>query len=142
MKNLSIIALLIITACSSSEKDKTEADRALIIATELEFAKMAEEVGVAAAFYEFAADSAVINRGGKLIKGKEAIREYYQSAIRPGTRLIWSPDFADVSGDLGYTYGKYTHLVPDSIGNFTEHHGIFHTVWRREKDGRWRFVWD
>jgi ketosteroid isomerase-like protein len=142
MKHLSAIALLIITACSSQQTGTTEADRAQIIRTELDFAKMAEEEGVAAAFYEYASDSAVINRGGNLIKGKEAIREYYQSSLKPGTKLIWAPDFADVSGDIGYTYGKYTHLVPDSTGIFSEHHGIFHTVWKREKDGRWRFVWD
>ena len=101
----------------------TEADRALIIATELDFAKMAEEEGVAAAFYEFASDSAVINRGGNLIKGKEAIREYYQSSLKPGTKLIWAPDFADVSGDIGLYLRK---IYPSGA---RQHRKFFRTSW-------------
>jgi len=85
----------------------------------------------------------VILRGGKLNQGAgEAIREYYQQNLKPGTKLQWAPDYTDVSGDLGYTYGRYTHLVPDSSGNVTESHGIFHTVWKRQSDGSWRYVWD
>lgn len=134
---------MILTAgCSSPSDSNTQKYKAQIIQTELDFAKMADEAGVAAAFYEYAADSAVIGRGGKVIKGREAIREYYEKNLRPGTRLQWTPDFADVSGDIGYTWGNYTHLVPDSAGNITESHGVFHTVWKRQPDRSWRFVWD
>ncbi|MCX6240170.1 MAG: hypothetical protein NTY07_21955, partial [Bacteroidia bacterium] len=76
-------------------------------------------------------------------KGKEAIRKQYASFPRKA-KLDWAPDFADVSasGDLGYTYGKYTLTSTDSIGNITQSGGIFHTVWKRQPDGQWRFVWD
>jgi len=120
----------------------TGRDREEIVTTERDFAVMAEEEGVAAAFYHFAADSAVILRGGKLIRGREAIRDYYLQNLKPGTKLQWAPDYTDVSGDLGYTYGRYTHQVPDSSGNITESLGMFHTVWKRQPDGSWRFVWD
>jgi ketosteroid isomerase-like protein len=142
MKHLLILVLIMTTACSSPSEKSMEKYKAQIIQTELDFAKMADEAGVAAAFYEYAADSAVIGRGGKIIKGREAIRDYYENALMPGTRLQWAPDFADASGDIGYTWGKYTHLVPDSTGNITESHGVFHTVWKRQPDGSWRFVWD
>ncbi len=133
-----LIVPLLIVSC----KAKTGRDRESIIGTEREFAIMAEEKGIAEAFFHFAADSAVILRGGKLIKGREAIRDYYDTGLKPGTKLKWTPDFADVSGDLGYTYGKYIHQVPDSSGNIIESHGMFHTVWKRQPDGSWRFVWD
>lgn len=129
---------LIIVSC----KTDTGRDREDIVSTEREFAIMAGEAGVAEAFYHFAADSAVILRGGKLIRGREAIRDFYNQNLKPGTKLLWAPDYADVSGDLGYTYGRYTHQVPDSTGNITESHGMFHTVWKRQSDGSWRFVWD
>jgi len=103
---------------------------------------MAAEEGIAAAFYAYASDSAVISRGGNLIHGREAIRDYYLRTIKPGTTLQWEPDFADVSGDLGYTWGQYTISVPDISGRQTVSHGIFHTVWKRQPDGTWRFVWD
>ena len=142
MKHLLLLVLIMTTACSSPSEKSTEKQKAEVIQTELDFAKMADEAGVAAAFYEYAADSAVIGRGGKIIKGREAIRDYYAKALKPGTSLQWAPDFADVSGDIGYTWGKYTHFVPDSTGKITESHGVFHTVWKRQTDGSWRFVWD
>ena len=133
-----VAILLIIFSC----KTNTVKDRENIIRTEHKFAEMAAEKGIADAFYHFAADSAVILRGGKLIKGKSAIRDYYLKNLKPGTRLLWEPDHADASGDLGYTWGKYTHMVPDSTGKITKSYGIFHTVWKRQADGNWRFVWD
>ena len=62
----------------------------------------------------------------------------------PKAKLEWIPDFVDVSasGDLGYTYGKYTITTIDSIGQTIKRGGIFQTIWKRQPDGRWRFVWD
>jgi ketosteroid isomerase-like protein len=56
----------------------------------------------------------------------------------------WSPDFIDVSkeGDMAYTYGKYVWQSPDSTGKMNVSNGIFHTVWKRQVDGSWKYVWD
>lgn len=142
IKSSQFLAALLLLLFAASCRNNEMEERSKIISTELEFAKMAADKGIAEAFYEYAADSAVINRGGNLIRGKDAIREYYRNNLRPGSRLIWTPDFADVSGNLGYTYGRYTFVVTDSAGNPHESHGIFHTVWQRQPDGKWRFVWD
>ena len=133
-----VVSAIIVMSCTRHH----DRYRAEIIDTEHEFAAMASEKGIAEAFYMFAADSAVILRGGRLIRGRDAIRDYYSLNLRSGTKLLWAPDFADVSGDIGYTYGRYTHMVPDSAGAMTESHGIFHTVWKRQNDGSWRYVWD
>jgi len=124
---------------TSPEKLKSE-----LYAVEKEFCAMAQTEGVQKAFVYFAADSAVILRRGQLLKGKEAILKQYESFPRKGSKLEWAPDFADVSvsGDLGYTYGKYTLTSTDSIGHTTKNEGVFHTVWKRQPDGQWRFVWD
>ena len=69
----------------------------------------------------------------------------FQSFFVPVIEInSWKPDFVDVSssGDLGYTYGQYTFIRLDSIGNETASQGIFHTVWKRQSDGNWRFVYD
>lgn len=139
----SVFLALILTACSTGT-GKVMADKykGEILQTEADFAKMAQEQGIAPAFYSFADNDAVISRGGSLIRGKDAIKEYYESHLKPGTVLQWTPEFVEVSGDLGYTFGKYTHMVPDSTGNIIKSTGIFHTVWKRQDDGTWRFVWD
>ena len=140
-----IVFVAIINACqlpsgpSSPEKLKSE-----LFAVEKEFCAMAQKEGVQKAFVYFAADSAVILRNSQLLKGKEAIRLQYASFPQKGSKLEWAPDFADVSasGDLGYTYGRYTLTSTDSIGHTTKNEGVFHTVWKRQPDGQWRFVWD
>jgi ketosteroid isomerase-like protein len=103
---------------------------------------MAKEEGIEKAFTTFAAADAVLMRGNKLIEGIKNIEEHYKNQTSKG--LSWAPDFVDVaaSGDLGYTYGHYTYSYIDSTGKAAEDKGIFHTVWKRQADGTWRFVWD
>jgi ketosteroid isomerase-like protein len=144
MKLMVIFFLLFFVSCHNHPKivDR-ESLKAEIVRTEQNFASLAKEKGVAEAFGYFADSSAVIQRGNGLIIGKDSIRAFYQSRIKPGTILDWAPDFVEVSvaGDLGYTYGKYTISIPDSTGQPVKSSGIFHTVWKKKPDGTWRFVW-
>ncbi len=120
-----------------------EKARKEILQAEADFDKMANEVGIKEAFIEFAADSAVLNRRG-VVKGKKAISDFYDNNLAPNTSLTWKPEFVDVSssGDLGYTYGPFTYTSFDSLGNKRETNGIFHTVWKKQKDGSWKYVYD
>lgn len=132
-------------SCTAPASNKQETARKEILQAEKEFDKMASEKGIAEAFTYYA-DSNAVKRGpaDSLIYGKSGIREFFSQARFSSATLRWTPDFADASasGDLGYTYGKYTWLSKDSTGNIHEASGIFHTVWKKQKDGSWRFVWD
>ena len=121
-----------------------EKARQEIIQTERDFNNLAEKQGLPVAFSHYADSSAVINRGGAVIHGKDSIRLYYQASRFKSMSLTWEPDFAAVSSsaDLGYTYGKYLLTARDSTGKETRSRGIFHTVWKKQSDGQWRFVWD
>ena len=114
-----------------------------IVETEKEFAALAQKEGIPKAFMAFAAEDAVLMRNNTLVIGKEALRESFQESPE-NVSLIWKPDFVDVSasGDLGYTYGKFIYTSTDSLGNENVAEGIFHTVWKRQADGTWKFVWD
>nr|WP_262917559.1 nuclear transport factor 2 family protein [Aestuariivivens sediminicola] len=103
---------------------------------------MAQKEGMRTAFLNFAADEAVLLRNDSLIKGRPGIAYYMKNANSKG--LHWEPEFADVSasGDLGYTYGEYTYSYTDSTGTVQTARGIFHTVWKRQADNSWKFVWD
>jgi ketosteroid isomerase-like protein len=107
---------------------------------------MATDQGIPAAFEAYAADDAVILRGDSLIQGKKAIRKYYDQRYDGKDKVVlaWKPDFVEAaaSGDLGYTYGSYKYVVTDSLGVVKTYTGIFHTVWQRQTDGSWRYVWD
>lgn len=139
---ITLTMLILLMACQP--KPDLEKASAEIRHAEEAFAKLADEKGVAQGFYEFAAEGAVINRGG-LIEGRVAIKAFYEPMEKAGTKFRWEPDTVIVteSGELGYTYGKYEHLEKDSVGNLKiSGTGIFHTIWRKQKDGSWKFVWD
>ena len=136
--------LLILTACHSSSTNNIEKWKEEVVATEKAFNDMAQEKGLVEAFTYYAADSGGIRRSKKIIKGKEDIRKWYEGDVRPNETLTWSPTFVDVSnsGDLAYTYGDFIFTYYDTLGNQKQNKGIFHTVWKRQADNNWRFVWD
>ncbi len=113
--------------------------------TEKAFSDMAQKEGVARAFETYCANDVVMMRNNKLIKGKDALKAYFSDQNSSvNFKLSWEPDFVDVSssGDLGYTYGSYTLSYRDSTGKEIQNMGIFHTVWKRQPDQTWKFVWD
>lgn len=140
------IFLCLLLACQGPKKPHDPSQlKQEVTAAEAAFAKMAAEQGIAEAFAAFAAEDAVIKRqNDTLIKGPEAIRNYYSAPFYKSAKVEWKPDFVDVSanGDLAYTYGKYLWSSQDSTGKVSEQRGVFHTVWKRQKDGSWKYVWD
>lgn len=139
--------MLILISCNSgNEEQNIEKWKMEIVETEREFAEMAKRDGIPKAFLTYAAEEAVLMRNNTLIIGKEAMKNSFGNPD-PGhgrVELAWKPDFVDVSrsGDLGYSYGKYTYSVIDSTGAIKLDSGIFHTVWKRQANGEWKFVWD
>jgi ketosteroid isomerase-like protein len=90
-----------------------------------------------AAFTSFLADETVF-MGRKTLRGKAAVaadwKRFYDGARAP---FSWKPERVEVldSGRLGMTSGP----VYDENG---QRIGTFNSVWRRDKDGRWRIVFD
>ena len=112
--------------------------------TELAFSAYSDSIGIEEAFLKFSDENAVLMRGNEIIRGKKEIKDYFSNQSLKNTNLIWAPDFIDVSeaGDLAYTFGKYTYTYSDSLGNPISSTGIFHTVWKKQQSGEWKFVYD
>ena len=143
MRYFVTICLLATISCTGVNKQDRNSLIAEIENTEAAFSKMAADSGIAKAFIFFADDSAVLFRANTLYKGIENITTLVNQQPNKGVTLEWSPDFIDVasSGDLGYTYGKFIFSVTDSTGT-TSTEGMFHTVWKKQADGSWKYVWD
>ncbi len=141
-----IISALILAVAATSitlpqEKGLPSALSALI-AAERSFAKLSVEKGVREAFITFFADDGV-NFQPHPVNTKEAFSKQPAPAQRPPTILNWSPIYGDVaqSGDLGYSTGPYT--FEDRSGqNRPTSHGLFFSVWKKQRDGEWRVVID
>jgi len=105
--------------------------------TELAFARtMAERNHAAFAF--FIADEAVFLMGGKPLRGKAAVADYWKRFYaEPKAPFSWKPDHVQVldSGELGYSTGP----VFDEEG---KQFARFYSTWRREAGGAWRIVFD
>jgi ketosteroid isomerase-like protein len=141
-----IVIGIIMSTCNLHTKvvDNKNAEEEIRKA-EKDFEQMAAEKGIAEAFAFFADSNAVIKRGqDSIIHGKEGIRNYYSADYFKSASVKWSPDFVSVSksGDMGFTYGKFNWQSKDSTGKTNELKGIFHTVWKKQEDGTWKYVWD
>jgi ketosteroid isomerase-like protein len=138
----SLLLLILLCGCESldfKKKDDRAAQLDELLQTDADFAETAREQGYRKAFMEFMDDDAVLLRDNYLpIIGGDAVR--YVNSMNDTTFTVdWSPQAGDVSsaGDLGFTYGVY------ELRTDTERQtGTYVTVWRRNKEGRWRYVLD
>ncbi|MDI9256606.1 YybH family protein [Flavobacterium sedimenticola] len=145
-----IVALLTIAFLGCTKKEAvTQLDlepvKKEVLKAEEDFKVMAQTKGIPEAFYTFADSNAVIKReNDTLIIGKENIKLYYSDQKYQSAKVTWTPDFVDVSqdGSMGYTYGTYVWSIKDYQGKEREFKGVFHTVWKKQSDGSWKYTWD
>jgi ketosteroid isomerase-like protein len=109
-----------------------------------QFSELSKQMGMAHAFDFYMADSATMLRNGvPPVVGREAINKLFENTPE-GTQLIWEPEFADIaaSGDLGYTIGRWEYSTTDSAGETATAHGYYISVWKKQPNGSWKFVFD
>ena len=119
------------------EPDATEIARGSLIDAELAFARMSLEQGIRAAFLaSFAADGIVFEPSP--IHLREAWPQRPAPADPKTSRLEWQPAQAGVarSGDMGFTTGPWK--LTDARRPELVRHGVFFSVWQRDKAGLWR----
>jgi len=137
-----VILLLLLASCNNTEKpedDPTERYLQELQQADFDMAKFSREHGMRKAFMEFMDDDGVVLRDNNMpIVGANAI-EYITSMNDSTIVLTWEPKGGDVSksGDLGYTYGVYE--LKDSVNT---QKGTYVTVWKRQANGKWKFVLD
>jgi ketosteroid isomerase-like protein len=137
------VLMAAISSCHPENKN-IQGMKEEILVTEKAFKERVAEWGIRDAFVYFADENAVMVRNNNLIRGKKEIMEYYDRQDLQKIRLMWEPEFVEVArcGDLAYTYGSYTYSSKDSTGHEMISTGIFHTVWKKQEDGSWKFVYD
>ena len=91
-----------------------------------------------AAFTSYLAADAVFFGGGGVQRGKTAVAAAWKPFFeKPQAPFSWAPTDVEVldSGALGMSSGP----VYDPSGRRV---GTFNSIWRREKDGSWKVVFD
>lgn len=129
----------LIFAVSGSVADDSTAVRC----QEIAFSQSAENRNIEA-FKSFL-DSDARFVGNSVLTGPDEISAAWQVFFADdGPAIKWRPQFVEVLKDglLALTRGPYRMISRDSEGNVVEHWGTFNSVWRKNKDGKWRVVFD
>lgn len=132
------LLLLLITSCKHQE-DRETAKKELF-KTDRDFSQMSMEKGRNAAFLFYAADEVIMMRDGQVpLFGIKELDKSLEGVRDKQIRLQWIPLKADVSGNLGYTFGKWELRI---TGKDTVQYGTYVTVWKKQDNGRWQYVLD
>ncbi len=103
------------------------------------FSTLSAKQGFAAAFRQYAADDALLlPENGAALRGKATIEQSLQG-IPAGATLSWTPQSADVSGALGYTWGIYALTGADAAGQKTVTYGKYLSIWKKPS-GDWKLA--
>ena len=132
MRTLVFAAALLAAAPAFSQTP----DAAPIVAAERAFAADFPALGFGGSFQKWSRPDSILIDGGQA-QTVAAIFDGAPLTRQPGEPLIeWWPTFAGVarSGEMGFTTGP---AARDQEG-----YGHYFTVWRRQADGAWRWVYD
>jgi ketosteroid isomerase-like protein len=135
MRNLIVVTVLGLAGCASTLPPQQSVTPAPVIGAERAFAARAHEIGWIPAFCEYsAADSQLVGRAG-LVNAHERMCALPDDG---GRDLYWAPAFAGIarSGDFGFTTG------PASSDAAHTPAIQYFTVWRRQGDGTWKWIFD
>ena len=142
--NFFLAAAVLLCGCATNQPLRDPANPgAALLKADRDFAAYAQTHGVAEAFRAFAAENALsLPMDGVPIHGREAIAQSVTGL--PAGALTWQPVAADIarSGDLGYTWGTYELHAREEDGKPVRRHGKYVTVWKKERDGSWKFAVD
>lgn len=135
--------LYCLVACTAKSPDP-DALKAEIVAVEAAFNASVTQNGIHHGFLEFAAEDAIMIRNSQATEGKPAIAARFGKSSDTGQKLTWSPRKIEVaqSGELAYSFGDFTYMATDSLGDVDTLTGHFCTIWKRQPDGSWKFVVD
>jgi len=134
--------IYIILSCNNKKDDKKPVhNKKELMEVDRAFSKLSEEKGMKNAFIEYIDSNGVLLRPGQMpIIGANAI-DYLIQLSDTGFSLTWEPNNAGIStsGDLGYTYGIYA-MKPSQKDTII--YGTYTSIWKKELDGKWKFVLD
>ena len=124
-------------SCDVKKESSQPTSTQEIISADLAFSDMCRQVGMKKAFLQYIDNEGALLRPDHFpIVGSDAIN-YLSQLSDTAYKLSWQPSHAEIaaSGDFGYTFGIFKLQLPD-----TTFSGTYVNIWKKEKDGEWKFV--
>ncbi len=138
-----VVLLTLFTRLSFTQTD-IQKETAIIKQTDIDFSNLSKEKGMKEAFLAYLDVNGVLLRPNSMpIEGFDKIKKFLDDGNTDFT-LTWQPVFADVgtSLDIGYTYGTYELTFKDETGITQTRKGTYVSIWKKQEDGKWKFVLD
>lgn len=89
----------------------------------------------------YAADTLILRSNVPPIRGAAAAREFFFASLEAGLgEVALDPLRVEVSGDLAHEVGRYTALVPGTVGKRREERGKYLWVFSRQASGEWKLI--
>ena len=134
-----LIALLIFSSCNTKQAGISKKAASEIWRADTAMSNLAKTEGFFQALLKYADDSLIIPREGKLpMIGKIEVSKVWTE--KPVIKeLTWEPIRAEASesGEIGYSFGYAIYRGKDTT-TYTN----YCTIWKKQKDGSWKFVYD
>jgi uncharacterized protein (TIGR02246 family) len=89
----------------------------------------------------YASDALVLRSNMPVLRGAAAVREFFHSALESGLgEVAVEPIRVEVTGDLAHEVGRYSALVPGTVGKRREERGKYLWVFGRQSGGEWKLI--
>ena len=126
-----LLAACLLGLAAARAPTRYQPDPSSVFAAEIAFGRLAQQKGQWTAFRATAADDAVM-----FVPQRVVAKKWLKGRADPPKPVMWSPSVIHVScdGNLAASTGNWKR--PDgSVGYFT-------TIWRRDKNGAWKWILD
>jgi len=144
MKLLGAILAVFILLAGSGYAVNVEKEKAKLLNTDRDFAKMSLERGAEEAFRMYLAEDAIqMPSRAELVVGRDNICQGMKESA--GIYVLdWVPQNGEVakSGDMGWTWGEFVFYFMNKSGEMKMSYGKYLDVWKKQKDGSWKVVVD
>ncbi|MGE5395721.1 MAG: YybH family protein [Candidatus Saccharibacteria bacterium] len=140
MKSIFPVCLFLILLVISCSKNYHAPDSKVLLDADLAFSDYSAKHGIQKAFIEFAHDSVVVLKPGRMpIEGLQSLVDSYKGRSDSNRMLTWKPTKALIaqSGELGYTYGIWTFVAANDTSK-----GTYLTIWKKNNKGEWKYIAD
>lgn len=138
-----LIAIVLCFATLTLAQSNPESVKQALLKADLDFNKATQEHRLDG-WMEFMDDNGVVERGAPVV-GKDAVRAALKEEWDdPNFHLTWEPDeaYAMPGNKMGYTRGRWTLTSLDEKKQPMKMTGEYLTIWRLNKQGQWKIIWD
>lgn len=91
----------------------------------------------------YTSDAVIVRPNHPPIRGAAAVREFFFGALDAGLGEVEvEPIRVDVGSDLAHEVGRYSALVPGTVGKRREERGKYLWVFAKQSSGDWKLVSD